>query len=102
MNKALLVKWLWKLETETGIWVDILKAEYIQNKCLSGLEKKPGDSQFWSRLMEVKKLYFQHVKKKTGDGNETRFWEDWWVGSRPLKDMYPRLYNISFDHNISV
>ena len=53
-------------------------------------------------LLGVKKLYFQHVKKKLGDGVSTTFWEDWWVGSKPLKDAYPRLYNISFDHNISV
>lgn len=102
MNRALLVKWLWKLENESGTWVNIMKSKYIQNKCLSGLEKKPGDSQFWCSLMEVKKLYFQHVTKKIGDENAIRFWEDWWVGSRPLKDMYPRLYNISFDHNISM
>ena len=89
------------METGSGTWVNILKNKYVQNKCLSGIEMKPGDSQFWSSLMGVKK-YFQHVKKKLGDENESRYWEDWWVGSKPLKDLYPRLYNISFDHNILV
>lgn len=52
--------------------------------------------------MKVKNLYYQHVKKKLGDERNTRFWEDWWVGSKPLKEAYPILYNVSFDHNISV
>ena len=40
MNKALLAKCLWKLETESGTWVNILKNKYIQHKCLSGMEKE--------------------------------------------------------------
>ncbi|XP_037427211.1 uncharacterized protein LOC119292489 [Triticum dicoccoides] len=32
----------------------------------------------------------------------TRFWEDTWVDDKPLKEAYPRLYDICFDHNITV
>lgn len=61
-----------------------------------------GDSHFWTSLLGVKDLFYQHCKKMIGDGKNTRFWEDWWVGDKPLKFSYPRLYLLSFDHNISV
>jgi len=28
------------------------------------------------------------------DGSRVRFWEDIWLGNRPLRDQYPLLYNI--------
>jgi hypothetical protein len=37
-----------------------------------------------------------------GDGKGTRFWEDIWVDDHALKDDYPRLYSLCFDHNITV
>ena len=28
------------------------------------------------------------------NGLQTRFWEDWWIGNKPLKLQYPTLYRI--------
>ena len=28
------------------------------------------------------------------DGSQLRFWEDTWLGNRPLCEQYPQLYNI--------
>ena len=36
------------------------------------------------------------------DGKQTRFWEDTWVGQRPFKDQYPRIYNIARRPHASV
>ncbi|GJS72132.1 RNA-directed DNA polymerase, eukaryota [Tanacetum coccineum] len=33
-----------------------------------------------------------HCKKRVGDGLSTCFWEDTWMGDRPLKLMFPRIY----------
>jgi hypothetical protein len=54
-NKCLLSKWIFKLANEDGVWQDILRKKYLVNKTLSQAQKKKGDSQFWSGLMEVKK-----------------------------------------------
>ncbi|GJX67953.1 hypothetical protein Tco_0303680 [Tanacetum coccineum] len=32
------------------------------------------------------------MKKKIGNGNATRFWTDVWVGTRSLKERFPRVY----------
>ena len=39
-----------------------------------------------------------HIK----DGTNTRFWDDTWVGDKPLKVIYPSLYNIVRDPRATV
>jgi hypothetical protein len=102
MNIALLAKWFWKMETEEGLWQEILSKKYGGGKCLALAVKKPGDSQFWASLMKIKEIFYRFVKKELGDGKNTRFWEDSWVDDKPLKEAYPRIYDICFDHNITV
>ena len=38
INKVVLAKWSWKLETETGIWTEILLNKYVKNRCLSSTD----------------------------------------------------------------
>ncbi|WVZ71439.1 hypothetical protein U9M48_020026 [Paspalum notatum var. saurae] len=75
-NKCLLNKWLFKLLNEEGIWQNLLRNKYLSLKCLSQVQTKLGDSHFWKGLLK------------------TRCWEHTWVGSNPLKDQCPSLYNI--------
>jgi hypothetical protein len=35
------------------------------------------------------------VRFKVGDGKTTSFWEDFWVGNRPLKLQFLRIYKLS-------
>ncbi|MCI22138.1 RNA-directed DNA polymerase (Reverse transcriptase) [Trifolium medium] len=35
------------------------------------------------------------VNKKLGNGGDTRFWLDIWVGTRPLCQVFPRLFSVS-------
>ncbi|WVZ59014.1 LOW QUALITY PROTEIN: hypothetical protein U9M48_009224 [Paspalum notatum var. saurae] len=43
------------LANENGLWQSLLRNEYlIRNKTLTQVEKKLGDSQFWSGLMGIK------------------------------------------------
>lgn len=36
------------------------------------------------------------------DGSSTRFWDDTWIGDRPLKVAYPSLYHITRDRHATV
>ena len=44
--------------------------------------------------MRVKAAFFNRTKFIVGDGNDTRFWEDTWLGDTPLALQYPSLYRI--------
>ncbi|WVZ83546.1 hypothetical protein U9M48_030683, partial [Paspalum notatum var. saurae] len=76
-NRCLLSKWLFKLINEDGLWQDLLKRKYLSNKSISQVSKKPALGSF-----EVK------------GGNQARFWEDYWIGDKPLMEVYPNLYRI--------
>jgi hypothetical protein len=101
-NKCLLSKWLFKLINEEGIWQDILKKKYLKGKTLAQVEKKKGDSHFWSGLMDVKNIFLEKGRFIVQDGTQTRFWEDLWIGDAPLKSRYPSLYNIVRKKNATV
>jgi hypothetical protein len=101
-NKCLLSKWIIKLLNEDGIWQQMLKKKYLKGRTLSQVQKKNGDSHFWSGLMEVKDLVLQRGRFRVQDGTQTRFWEDLWLGKDPLMLKYPNLYRIVRKKNVSV
>jgi hypothetical protein len=52
------------------------------------------DSPLWKGLMKVKEKFFARGNFKVGNGENTRFWEDTWLGDKPLSMQYPPLYGI--------
>ena len=101
-NKCLLSKWLFKIIHEVGVWQELLSNKYIGNKTLSQICVKPTDSPFWKGIMSVKDEFFARGSFIVGNGQETRFWEDTWLGDTPLRVQYPSLYNIVRRKNVSV
>ena len=101
-NISLLSKWLFKLLNEEGTWQTLLRRKYLGNKTLSQVTKQPGDSHFWTGLMEVKEHFFEREKFLVQNGQQTRFWEDCWLGDKPLMQQYPTLYRIVRRKNQSV
>nr|AAP04197.1 hypothetical protein [Oryza sativa Japonica Group] len=93
-NKCFLSKWLYKLINEEGVWQDLLKRKYLYNKSITQVEKKQGDSHFWSELMKVKNTFLDMGSWIVNDGEQIRFLEDKWLGNLALKDKYPSLYAI--------
>lgn len=55
---------------------------------------KATGSPFCKDLVRVKDDFFSRGSFSVGDGFSTRFWEDTWLGNRPLSLQYPALYNI--------
>ena len=101
-NKSLLCKWLFKLLNEEGVWQELLKNKYLYSKSLSQVQAKSSDSPFWKGLMRVKDELVSRGVLNVGDGSNTRFWEDTWLGGTPLSTQYPTLYNIVQRRNVSV
>ena len=92
-NKCLLSKWLFKLMNGDGFWQQLLRNKYLRNKSLTQAQYMLGDSQFWAGLMKVKREFLSLGKFDLGDGSQVRFWEDSWIRPRPLKSLFPALYN---------
>jgi hypothetical protein len=44
--------------------------------------------------MATKKVFFKYGTSSIKDGSHIRFWEDSWLGNRPLREQYPALYSI--------
>jgi len=87
---------------EDGIWQNLLKRKYVKDKCLTQIGRRPGDSHFWSCLMEAKLILLQYGRFKVNNGCQTRFWEDVWVGHQSLKQRFPSLYSLVRRTNVSV
>jgi hypothetical protein len=50
----------------------------------------------------MKDKFFSRGSFNLGNGMDTRFWEDPWLGDKPLAQQYPSLYNIMQQKQVSV
>jgi len=57
MNISLLCKWWWKLETEDGLWQDLVQKKYVKDSPLSVVTHKIDDSPIWTDLLKVRQVY---------------------------------------------
>lgn len=105
-NKALLSKWRWRLLMgDEGMWVRVVKARYgyIEASELWGEGANNGEkgSSWWRNIGRSGESSFSvdwfkdGLHRCLGKGDETKFWEDKWLGNMPFKGVYPRLFQIS-------
>jgi hypothetical protein len=107
VNLSLLMKWRWRLldYNDVGLWKEVLVAKYgsqitrnaswilASNSYLSFL--------WWKDLcdlegcVESKNWVVESVSRCLGNGRNTRFWMDKWVGDSLLCESFPRLFSIS-------
>lgn len=57
MNLSLLCKWWWRLETEDGMWQDIIKYKYLRIKSIHEVSHCLNDSQMWYDMLKIKDIY---------------------------------------------
>ncbi|GKD38067.1 RNA-directed DNA polymerase, eukaryota, partial [Tanacetum coccineum] len=108
-NRALLFKWYWRFKSnESSLWARVIKAIHGINGSINGF-KKPMHRSPWSVIIcEINSLankginLLQFVKKKTGNGEDTRFWKDTWHSDVPLKNLYPRVFALEIVKDVTV
>lgn len=83
-NLALLGKWWWRMMSDKeGLWYRVLKARYGE---LGGLLQEGGmhSSSWWRMLCRVRegvgRWFDNNIKRVMGDGRDTLFWYETWVG----------------------
>ncbi|GJZ48022.1 RNA-directed DNA polymerase, eukaryota [Tanacetum coccineum] len=106
LNRALLLKWMWRFISDDGsLWCQIIRALYGP-RIESHSTNLP--SNWCSILREVHNLkshgfdFWSHCRKRIGNGTNTRFWLDCWIGNKPLHLVCPRLFMLELDKDISV
>jgi hypothetical protein len=75
-NQCLLSKWLFKLINEDGLWQTIICNKYLVGQTIGRVDRKPGDSHFWSSLMKAKEAFLMHGSFNLNNGKQIQFWED--------------------------
>jgi hypothetical protein len=101
-NKCPLAKWLVNLLNTDRTWQSFLRNKYLRTKTLKQVSSKPNDSHFWRGLMRIKDEVLSNDSFVIKIGTNTRFWDDTWIGDKPLKDTYPSLYHIAQDKHVTV
>lgn len=94
-NLSMLTKWWWRFKVEPkSLWCNIIKSIHG----VGGFENPHPSSGSWNCISKLKgELLKENVdlstlfKKKIGNGNNTSFWNDLWVGA-PLKVGFDRLF----------
>jgi len=109
-NLSLIGKWCWRmLVDKEGLWYRVLKARYGEE----GGRLKEGDSHcsaWWRSLTRIREgvgegvghWFDDNIRRLVGNGRDTSFWHDIWVGEIPLKLKFPHLFELSVDKECSV
>ncbi|PWA79808.1 hypothetical protein CTI12_AA201500 [Artemisia annua] len=109
-NIALLYKWRWRFHTDTnGVWRNIIKSIHGVHAGLNETLIHQKGSGTWKDISKiVVNMHMQQliphsvIKRNIGNGENTFFWLDLWVGSHPLIVAYPRLYALEVNKSCSV
>ncbi|GJX56691.1 putative RNA-directed DNA polymerase, eukaryota, reverse transcriptase zinc-binding domain protein, partial [Tanacetum coccineum] len=109
-NHSLLAKWWWRFRTEEhALWCKVIRSIHGVSGGLIEDSNTSTSSGLWLRIMKLKTdlnligidlpMLF---KKKVGNGQNTRFWHDNWLGGVSLHAFFPRLYRLESNPNCLV
>ncbi|XP_071715009.1 uncharacterized protein [Rutidosis leptorrhynchoides] len=94
----------WRFRTETeSLWVKIIKSIYGRDGGLGQTSTINNNIRgtVWRNIISIGPdlfnigLYINSLfEKELGDGRDTLFWKDMWVGNFSLKDIIPRLFRL--------
>ncbi|XP_074318065.1 uncharacterized protein LOC141654850 [Silene latifolia] len=79
-NLALLSKQAWRLTTETdSLWARVMKARYYPNAEFLSASLGHHPSYTWRGIHEARATLLLGLRRRVGNGLETRVWGDAWV-----------------------
>ncbi|GKB30254.1 RNA-directed DNA polymerase, eukaryota, reverse transcriptase zinc-binding domain protein [Tanacetum coccineum] len=106
LNRALLLKWVWRFVSQDGsLWYRVIQA--IHGASIDSHSVQMAS--IWSSILREVRVFkasgfdfLYYCSKRVGDGRNTRFWLDCWKGDIPFRDVFPRLFALESNHQISV
>jgi len=109
-NLALLGKWCWRLLEDRGsFWYRVLVARYGEEAGRLEVGGRSGSS-WWREIAKIRDgevgdeggWFGARVSRVLGDGKNTFFWFDNWIGDVPLRRRFGRLFDLATNKLISV
>ncbi|KAL0304698.1 UNVERIFIED_CONTAM: hypothetical protein Sangu_3069000 [Sesamum angustifolium] len=91
MNKALMMKHLWKIvrQDRNSIWVAWILRHRLHNDSLWTFNGSIG-SWGWKKLIKLRHVLKNRLIYQVGSGNLFKLWQDIWYEQGPLCFSYPR------------
>ncbi|GJR31850.1 RNA-directed DNA polymerase, eukaryota [Tanacetum coccineum] len=106
LNRGLLAKWMWRfLSNENSLWVRFIKAAHEDNTHSISAAYPSAWNTIIKELQVLKSLgfdFFSHCKIRIGNGCNTSFWKDPWIGDSRLCLQFPRLYALENNKECTV
>uniref|UniRef100_A0A8I7B2B0 Reverse transcriptase zinc-binding domain-containing protein n=1 Tax=Hordeum vulgare subsp. vulgare TaxID=112509 RepID=A0A8I7B2B0_HORVV len=97
MNVALMLRWVWQiLQGDGGLWLQLIKAKYLQGRPLLACSLATG-SQFWKSIQAIKNDIRLGLQISVGNWVGTQFRLDPWLDGEPLRLRFPMLFAICGD-----
>ncbi|GJZ24485.1 RNA-directed DNA polymerase, eukaryota, reverse transcriptase zinc-binding domain protein [Tanacetum coccineum] len=109
LNSVLLFKWIWRFYTQDSfLWAKVIKGIHGEDGKIGKVVSNLHSSTWLDIVKEIDSLNQQgmnfvgYIHKKMVNGLHTYFWDDIWKGDTALKNLYPRIYALETNKNISV
>nr|GEW05519.1 RNA-directed DNA polymerase, eukaryota [Tanacetum cinerariifolium] len=97
-NRALLFKWVWRFLTDgSSLWTRFIKSIFGNKGALDTHKLVPRRSPWQDVILAIHSLQskginlMDFIQKKVGNGDNTSFWDDSWLGEVALKVLYKRM-----------
>lgn len=110
-NISLLFKWVWRLLHDSdALWQKVIRSKYGYSSSFTAQDLViPAGSGPWRFICSsiIKHpiacdFLKSKIRKVVGNGRNSLFWMDTWVGVVPLKKYFPRLFSIAANPHASV
>ncbi|GJR56432.1 hypothetical protein Tco_1406953 [Tanacetum coccineum] len=99
VNNVLMFKWVWHFITQgSSLWSRFIKVIHGIRGVLDCSSNTHRHSPWLDIIREISSLkskkldLLTFVRKKMGNGEDTTFWDEVWLGEKPMKLDFPRLY----------
>ncbi|GKC95787.1 hypothetical protein Tco_1161229 [Tanacetum coccineum] len=101
--------WVWRFLTDgSSLWTHFIKVIFGNKGALDTHKLTPRRSPWQDVILAIHSLQSKginligFIQKKVGNGENTSFWDDSWLGEVALKVLYKRLYALEMCKSISV
>ncbi|GAU10220.1 hypothetical protein TSUD_423930, partial [Trifolium subterraneum] len=103
-------KWCWRMLVDRGgLWFRVLAARYgVERGCVR--EGGRNGSAWWREIVRIRdgvdglggRWFGEGVVRKVGDGTESFFWTDPWLGGTPMCVRFGRLFDLAVNKSSTV